>query len=142
MLGSIKEYKLVTIANVMSSLDEIKEKIKQFNLDRDWDKFHNPKDLLVALVSEVGELAECYRWLSADEMVRVHSDPEKKKKIEAEIADIMSYLIMICYKTDIDILKVIEQKIEKNTLKYPIDKSKGIHSNPLEGFKGKGGSSI
>lgn len=126
----------------MPSLDEIKEKITEFNIERDWDKFHNPKDLLIALTSEVGELAECYRWLNEEELQRVHSDPEKKKKIEAEIADIMSYILMICYKTDIDLLDVLDKKIEKNKSKYPIDKSKGVHSNSLEGFKGKGGSSV
>ncbi len=75
--------------------NELKEKIKMFNLERDWDKFHNPKDLLIALVSEVGELAECYRWLNDTELSKIHTDPIKKKKIEEEIADITMYLIML-----------------------------------------------
>jgi NTP pyrophosphatase (non-canonical NTP hydrolase) len=120
-----------------TDLNRLKEKIKQFNIERDWDKFHNPKDLLVALMSEVGELADCYRWLNKEELDRIHTDPVKKKKIEEEIADIMSYLIMIAYKTDIDIFKAVEEKIEKNREKYPAEKMKGIHSNPIEGFKGK-----
>ncbi len=118
-------------------LNELKEKIRQFNLERDWDKFHNPKDLLVALVSEVGELAECYRWLNDKELSKIHADPEKKKKVEEEIADIVIYLIILSYKTDIDIFKAIEKKIERNQKKYPIEKTKGIHTNPIEGFKGK-----
>ncbi len=100
----------------MPSLEEIKEKIREFNIERDGDKFHNPKDLLIALTSEVGELAECYRWLNEEELQRVHSDPEKKKKIEAEIADIMSYILMICYKTNIDLLDVLDKKINLNIL--------------------------
>jgi len=118
-------------------LNHIKEQIKTFNLERDWDQYHNPKDLIIALVSEVGELAELYRWLNTEEVNRVHADPAKKKKIEEEIADIMMYLIMLSYKTDIDIIKAIHNKLEKNRLKYPVEKSKGIHTNPLEGFKGK-----
>ncbi len=118
-------------------LNDLKEKIKQFNLERDWDKYHNPKDLLIALVSEVGELAECYRWLSEKELFTIHSDPFKKKKVEEEIADIMMYLIILSYKTNIDIFTAIEEKIEKNRKKYPLEKVKGIHTNPLEGFKGK-----
>lgn len=118
-------------------LKEIEEKIKQFNLERDWDQFHNPKDLVIALVSEVGELAECYRWLNDAELSSIHLDPIKKKKVEEEIADITMYLIMLSYKTNIDILKAVEEKIEKNRNKYPIEKAKGIHSNFLEGFKGK-----
>ena len=121
----------------MSDLNLLKEKIRQFNLERDWDKFHNPKDLLIALVSEVGELADLYRWLSPEEVARVHTDPAKKKKIEEEIADIMAFLMILAYKTDIDIIKVVEEKLEKNKLKYPIEKSKGVHSNIIEGFKGK-----
>src|SRR3989344_8240888 len=106
----------------MNDFDKIKEKIKQFNFERDWDKFHNPKDLLIALVSEVGELAECYRWLNQNELESVHANPEKKKKIEEEIADIMMYLIILSYKTNIDIFKAIEDKLEKNKLRYPVDK--------------------
>jgi NTP pyrophosphatase (non-canonical NTP hydrolase) len=121
----------------MSSLDELKEKVKQFNLDRDWDQFHNPKDLVIALFSEVGELAECYRWLNPEEVSRVHLDSDKKKKVEEEVADILMYVLMLAYKTDIDLVKAIEDKLAKNSLKYPLDKSKGVHSNPLMGFKGK-----
>lgn len=121
----------------MDDLNTLKERIRQFNLEREWDQFHNPKDLLVALVSEVGELADCYRWLSEEEISRIHTNPEKKKKVEEEIADIIIYLLILSYKTDIDIIKAIESKLEKNRQKYPVEKSKGIHSNPLEGFKGK-----
>tara|TARA_Y100000034_G_scaffold125952_1_gene176456 strand:+ start:453 stop:824 length:372 start_codon:yes stop_codon:yes gene_type:complete len=118
-----------------SELKDIRDKIKEFNLERDWDKFHNPKDLLIALVSEVGELAECYRWLNDQEISNIHSDPIKRKNIEEEIADIIMYLIILAYKTDIDIIKSIDNKLEKNKLRYPIEKIKGIHSNPIEGFK-------
>jgi len=118
-------------------LNELREAIKKFNLERDWDKFHNIKDLIIALTSEVGELAECYRWLSEDEISKIHSNPEKKKNIEEEFADILIYLLIISYKTDIDVFEVVEKKLEKNRQKYPLDKSKSIHTNPLKGFKGK-----
>lgn len=120
-----------------TSLEDLKEKIRQFNLEREWDRFHNPKDLLIALVSEVGELAECYRFLSPEELSRVHTDPAKKKKIEEEIADILIYLLILSYKTDIDIFRAIDEKIEKNRKKYPVEKARGVHTNPIEGFKGK-----
>lgn len=117
-------------------LNTIKDEIKNFNLKRDWDKVHNVKDLIIALTSEIGELAECYRWLTEEEISTIHSIPEKKKKVEEEIADIQIYLLIISYKTDINILEAVEQKLEKNKLKYPLDKSKSIHSNPIMGFKG------
>lgn len=121
----------------MTTLKELQEKVKQFNLERDWDQFHNPKDLLVALVSEVGELADCYRWLSDKEMDDIHSHPAKKQKVKEEIADIIMYLLTLSYKIDIDIAEAVQEKVEKNKNKYPVSRSKGVHSNALEGFKGK-----
>jgi NTP pyrophosphatase (non-canonical NTP hydrolase) len=121
-----------------SDIDRLIEQIKKFNMERDWDQFHNPKDIILALVSEVGELAECYRWLSEQEIAQVHSDPEKKRRIEEEIADIMINLLMLSYKTNTDIVKATEEKIEKNKRKYPVEKAKGKHSNFIQGFKGKG----
>lgn len=113
------------------------EQIKQFNNDRDWDQFHNPKDLILALMSEVGELAECYRWLSENEMIRVIADLDKKKKITEELADIAMYLFMLSYKTNTDLSMAIQEKIEKNKLRYSSEKIKGIHTNPIEGYKQK-----
>ncbi|MFP4195568.1 MAG: nucleotide pyrophosphohydrolase [Candidatus Woesearchaeota archaeon] len=119
-----------------TTLEELRNKIQEFNKERDWDKYHNPKDLFVAMVSEVGELAECYRWLTEEEVDTIHSHPEKKKQVEEEVADIMMYLIMISYKTDIDIFKAVEEKLEKNAKRYPVDKIKGVHTNPIQGYKG------
>ncbi len=118
-------------------LQKLRDEIKNFNVERDWDKFHNVKDLIIALTSEVGELAECYRWLTEEEISTIHSTPEKKKKVEEEIADILIYLLIISYKADINVLEAVEQKLEKNKLRYPIDKSKSMHSNPIMGFKCK-----
>jgi len=119
----------------MPELNKLKERIQKFNLDRDWDKFHNPKDVILALVSEVGELSECYRWLNDSEVDKVHADPEKKKKIEEELADIMIYLIILGYKTNIDLIKVINEKLDKNNIRYSVEKIKGKHTNPIEGVK-------
>ena len=123
--------------SMVLDLNKIKDEIRNFNLERDWDRFHNVKDLIIALTSEVGELAECYRWLTEEEISTIHSVTEKKKKVEEEIADILIYLLIISYKVDINVLEAIEQKLEKNKLRYPVDKSKSLHSNPIMGFKGK-----
>lgn len=124
-----------TVALDDMDLNVVIEQVKQFNHERDWDQFHNPKDLILALMSEVGELAECYRWISKEELGRVMADPAKKKKIEEELADIAMYLIMLSYKTDIDLSTAIQNKLEKNKLRFPIEKVKGVHTNPLEGYK-------
>ena len=121
----------------MSDFEDIKEEIKAFHQERDWDKYNTPKEIIFAMVSEVGELTECYRWLNAEESQKLHLDPSIKQKIQEEIADIMIYLISLASKTNVDLKEAIMQKLEKNRRKYPIDKSKGVHSNPLAGFKGK-----
>ena len=119
----------------MPDLNLVTEKIKMFMVERDWDKYHNSKDILIALVSEIGELAECYRWLNEDQIKKINEEPEKKKKIEEEIADICIYLIILSYENNIDLLKIIDEKIEKNKLKFPIEKFKGKHTNPIIGMK-------
>ena len=120
-----------------SDLHKLREKIRQFDAERDWAKFHNYKDLLIALMSEVGELAECYRWLDAEELERIHSDPAKKKQVESEIADIFMFLERIARKSDIDLFEAVERKIENIRKRYPIENIKGKHTNKLEGFKVK-----
>lgn len=121
-----------------SDLEILRNKVKEFMIVRDWDKFHNVKDLFIALVSEIGELAELYRWLNLEDLNKLNSDLEKKKKIEEEIADIMIYLLIISYKSDINIIKSVEEKLEKNNKKYPVDIIKGKTTNPLFGVKVNG----
>ena len=95
-------------------INAFSEQLKAFNAELDWDQFHNPKDLILALMSEVGELSECFRWLSNEEIAHIIADPEKKRKIAEELADIMMYLTVISYKMDIDFSQAIEEKLEKN----------------------------
>ncbi len=114
---------------------ELVKEIKQFNNEREWDQFHNPKDLLIALISEVGELADLYRWLKPEEIEDVLKTPAKKVKVQEELADIFSFLIILAYKNDIDLLDALKDKLEKNKKRFTIEKSKGVHSNVLEGFK-------
>lgn len=116
-------------------INALVEKVKQFNNERDWDQFHNPKDLVLALMSEVGELAECYRWLNEAELAHIIADSEKKKKIADELADIIMYISTISYKMNIDLTQAIEEKFEKNKLRFSLEKSKGVHTNFLEGYK-------
>ena len=121
----------------MTDINELIRKLKEFHNARNWDQFHTPKDLVLAMVSEVGELAECYRWLSEKEVLNMHQDPNKKKKIEEEIADILMFLLTLSYKLDIDVFNAVSQKIEKNEKRYPVSTMKSKHTNPIVGFKNK-----
>lgn len=103
--------------NNQSDIQEIMEQIVKFTKDRDWDQFHNGKDLALALSIEASELNEAFLWKEAD---RANID-----KIKEELADIMNYAFLIAYKYNLDIKDIILTKLAKNAEKYPINKSKG-----------------
>lgn len=98
-------------------IQEIIEQIVQFTKDREWDQFHNGKDLALALSIEASELNEAFLWKRPED---VNVD-----KIKEELADIMNYAFLIADKYDLDIKEIILSKLAKNAEKYPIDKSKG-----------------
>ena len=99
--------------------------ISDFVKDRDWDQFHTPKNVLIALVAEVGELSELFLWKSDEDLQSYLASKEGKENISQEIADVAIYLIRMAQKLDIDLLEVVKEKIEINENKYPIAKSKG-----------------
>jgi len=101
----------------MSDINIIKNKLLKFRNDRDWEQFHNPKDLAIALSIESSELLELFLWKNPDEA--------DLKKIKEELADVFAYAFMLSAAYDLDVLKIIDNKIKKNELKYPISKSKG-----------------
>ncbi|MGM0417781.1 MAG: nucleotide pyrophosphohydrolase [Thermodesulfobacteriota bacterium] len=107
----------------MNDIDRIKNLLRKFADERDWDQFHSPKNLSMALCKETTEIIEHFQWLTQDQSFNLSK--KKHQKIEEEIADSFIYLIRLADKLDIDIAEVAYQKIEKNRKKYPIDKSKG-----------------
>lgn len=100
------------------------EKILKFRNDRDWAQFHKPKDLAMSLAIEAGELMECFQWKTDDQVKEMISSPDRSKIIE-EIADVGSYLLLLCDELDVDLFEAIEGKIQINASKYPIDKARG-----------------
>lgn len=107
----------------MNELDEITQRLRQFAKDRDWDQFHSPKNLTMALSVEVAELAEHFQWLT-EEQSKTLGD-KTLAEVTDEIADVQAYLIRLADKLGVDILKAVEAKIEKNEAKYPADKVRG-----------------
>ena len=105
-------------------IKEIQDKLAKFAEERDWDQFHSPKNLVMALTSEVGELNELFQWLT-EEQSSMKDDIGKVEEIRKEIADIFIYLLRLADKLDIDIEEAIREKIEINAKKYPIDLAKG-----------------
>lgn len=101
----------------MSDLEELRKAIVQFTQDRDWDQFHNGKDLALALSIEAAELNEAFLWKDAS---KVNID-----KVKEELADVFNYAILIADKYDLDIKQIVMDKLQKNAEKYPVDKAYG-----------------
>ena len=102
----------------MSDLEELRKAIVQFTQERDWDQFHNGKDLALALSIEASELNEAFLWKEAKD---VNVD-----KVKEELADIFNYAILIADKYDLDIKQIVLDKLRRNAEKYPVDKAYGI----------------
>lgn len=107
----------------MNNLDEIKEKLRQFAIARDWDQFHSPKNLSMALAGEVGELLELFQWLTEEQSNNLSR--EQRGAVEEEVADVFLYLLRLADKLGVDLLKAANSKIIINEQKYPVDKVKG-----------------
>ena len=105
-------------------LKTIKEKLRKFSQDRDWDQYHSPKNLAMAMSVEVAELLEIFQWSNDGGMEKIE-DKETKKLIEEEIADIFNYLVKFVDLMDLDLEELSLEKIKKNDMKYPVNKFKG-----------------
>jgi len=105
------------------NLIEIRDKLRKFAAERDWDQFHTPRNLLLALVGEVGELSEIFQWKGEVKDTSSFSEQEKVNLGE-ELSDVMLYLIRLSDKCDIDLSRAILDKLKKNAEKYPIDLAK------------------
>ena len=104
-------------------IEKIEKIINKFSEDRDWDKYHSPKNLVMALSGEVGELNEIFQWLNENESYNLSDN--NKQYVKDEVADIAIYLLKICMKLDINLEDAIIEKMQKNIEKYPVEKIKG-----------------
>jgi dCTP diphosphatase len=99
------------------------EAIRRFNQERDWEKYHSPKNLSMALSVEVAELVEVFQWLTEDESR--HLPPAKQQAVEEEIGDVTILLLALADALGVDVLDAARKKLERNRLKYPVEKCRG-----------------
>jgi len=102
----------------MSDLKDLTSALLKFRDERDWAQFHNPKDLALALNIEAGELLETFLWKSSEQ-----ADIERVKE---ELADVLAFALLLAERYDFDVKQIVLEKIAKNALKYPVEKSKGV----------------
>ena len=114
-----------------TTIQELKNKIKKFCEDRDWDKYHNPKDLAIGIITESSELLEKFRFKSEKEIESMLKS-SKKEEISEELSDVLYFVLRLAQKYEIDISSVLDKKMKKNENKYPIEMSKGSNKKYTE----------
>jgi len=113
------------LTDATTTFAELKSRVLAFARERDWEQFHAPKNLSMALAAEAGELMEHFLWSTSDASRTIASDPAKRQKIEEELADVVIYALEFANMTQIDVAAVIEKKMAANAKKYPVEKAKG-----------------
>ncbi|MEK6887123.1 MAG: nucleotide pyrophosphohydrolase [Nanoarchaeota archaeon] len=110
-----------------TNIHELKEMVRKFCEDRDWNQYHGAKDLAIGISTEAAELLEIFRFKSEDEIRGLFKNPEKKEHISEEVSDVLYFLLRFAQMNNIDMATAINDKIEKNNRKYPVDKYKGLN---------------
>jgi NTP pyrophosphatase (non-canonical NTP hydrolase) len=107
-------------------MDTMLERIVKFVNERNWEKFHNPKDLAISLNLEAAEVLEHFQWKSPQEI----NDHVKNNKddISDELVDVLYWVLLMSHYLDVDLKKAFERKMKQNEKKYPVDKARGKHS--------------
>ncbi|MEV6448356.1 nucleotide pyrophosphohydrolase [Amycolatopsis sp. NPDC051716] len=106
-------------------LDQLTRRLREFASERDWDQFHTPKNLAMALVGEAGELTEIFQWLTPEDSARIMEDPATAQEVQNEIADVFAYLLRLADVLGIDIAAALTGKIALNEVKYPAALARG-----------------
>jgi len=105
----------------MQEINDIIEGLLRFRNERNWEQFHNPKDLALALSIEAAELNEIFLWKNPDEVAKVNTD-----KVAEELADVFAYALMLLHHYNLDISLIVRDKMARNAIKYPVEKSRNI----------------
>lgn len=114
----------------MPDITELQKLIVDFRDERDWQQFHNPKDLAISLSLEAAEVLEHFQWKSPDEIAAHLKD--QKTELADELADVLYWVLLMSHDLDINITESFLSKLEKNTVKYPVEKAKGSHKKYTE----------
>jgi NTP pyrophosphatase (non-canonical NTP hydrolase) len=107
----------------MRDLGELKERVRAFVAERDWERFHSPKNLAMALSVEASELVELFQWLTEEESAAL--DGAARRRVAEELADVLWFLVRLADRLDIDLLEAAERKLAENAKKYPADRVRG-----------------
>jgi len=113
-------------------ISELKAIVKEFCESRDWNQYHNPKDLSIGIVTEAAELIEHFRFKSQKEMVDIMENADKRTAISEELSDILFFVLRFAQMYDIDLAQEFQRKMSLNEKKYPVEKFKGSNKKYTE----------
>lgn len=118
------------MTDTTKNLKDLQSEIRKFCDDREWNQFHNPKDLSISLTLEAAELLEHFQWKNEDEVIK-HLD-KNKPEVASELADVFYWVLLIANKLDINLVEAFDKKMTVNALKYPVAEAKGNHNKYTE----------
>ena len=110
----------------MDKIKDLTNRIIKFRDERDWKQFHNPKDVALSMVLEAGEVMEHFQWKDKEEIEEYLKS--NKEEVAEEIADVFYFVLLMSHDLDIDVVSSLENKLQKNEAKYPVEKAKGNHT--------------
>ncbi len=113
-----------------TTLRQLRDIVADFVSERDWQKFHRPKNLAMSLAIETSELMEHFQWLDHDESDKALEDPELRQEVADEMADVLAFLLSLSNATGIDLAEALSAKMRKNAAKYPADEVRGHYTRP------------
>ena len=116
---------MAALSDSATTISELKNRVLAFVHERDWEQFHSPKNLSMALAAETGELMEHFLWATPEESRAIATDRDKRGRIADELADVVIYALEFANITGLDVAAAIEAKMAANAKKYPVEKSRG-----------------
>ncbi len=121
------------MTDTRTTIADLRERMKAFVAERDWQKYHRPKNLAMSLAIETAELMEHFQWLTHEETDAALADPAVRSEVADEMADILSFLLSLANATGIDLSDAFARKMVKNARKYPPDEVRGHYRRPARG---------
>jgi dCTP diphosphatase len=115
---------------MMTALDELRAELREFVAAREWDQFHDPKNLAMLVASEAGELVAEYRWVRGEEADAYSREAAARERIVAEVADVGIGLVMLCERIGVDLVEAMRGKVRRNGERYPVEKVRGKAGRP------------
>lgn len=113
------------VADDETTVRNLRDRVRRFVQERDWDQFHNPKDLSVSLCIEAAELLEEFQWLRQDEVTEASRDPEARARVASELADVLIYALSLANALALDVTSVVREKLTASAHKYPVEDYRG-----------------